>query len=101
MSLMLNQGTVPNDLFTKSHPSNGGRVLIGDYDLSMKDFVALAEYVLTNTDLQPDDPRLEFMDYVKTLVQTDDPRLELAENVKRMAKTKGHNRRRKRLALPE
>lgn len=84
MSLILNNGTKPKDLYTKSYPSSrGGKVIIGEYTLSMTDFIGLAEYVLTNTDLGRGDPRRKFVEWVKKLVQTEGynpggKRLELA-----------------------
>ena len=58
MSLNLNGGTNPPNLRTKAF---NDVVQIGEYNLSMTDFLALAEYVLTNTDLITDDPRREFV----------------------------------------
>ena len=40
---------------------DSGTVFVGDYEISMQDFLHLAEYVLTNTDLTNNDPRLEFV----------------------------------------
>ena len=58
MSLTLDCGTNPPNLRTKAF---NDVVQIGEYDLSMSDFLALIEYVLTNTDLIVDDPRRTFL----------------------------------------
>ena len=42
-------------------------VHLGEYEISMKDFLCTAEYVLTNTDLEVDDPRLQFVRCVKSM----------------------------------
>lgn len=62
MSLSLRQGTDPHGLEVKSwgKPVNLG-ILIGDYTLSMADFLDMVEYVLTNTDLEPNDLRPGFL----------------------------------------
>ena len=64
MSLMLNQGTKPENLCVMSS-LNRDVTFIGDYEITMKDFVMLMDHVLTNTDLRPDDPRIEFINNVK------------------------------------
>ncbi|MDD5341166.1 MAG: hypothetical protein PHC97_01880 [Patescibacteria group bacterium] len=50
----------------------------------MNDFVAAAMYVLTNTDLEENDPRLEFV-----------------KAVQRLKPVKGFNRGSKRLTIPK
>lgn len=40
-------------------------VQLGDYSIPMDEFCILVEYVLTNTDLDPDDPRLELVNKIK------------------------------------
>lgn len=37
-------------------------ILFGDYEIDMEDFLAAAIYVLTNTNLGPDDPRRKFLE---------------------------------------
>ena len=38
----------------------------GSFDLSIEDFLLLTRYVLTNTDVIPDDPRIAFVDKLKS-----------------------------------
>ena len=61
-----------------------GIVTIGEYKIPMKDFVELIYYVLTNTDLEEDDPRLNLLERIKLLEKTD-----------------GWNKGRKKLSLPK
>lgn len=42
-------------------------VLLGDYEIDAKDFLEAAFYVLTNTDLRRNDPRLKFVKEIKRL----------------------------------
>lgn len=42
-------------------------VLLGEYEIDIKDFLEAAFYVLTNTDLCRNDPRLKFAEEVKGL----------------------------------
>ncbi len=68
MTMLLHQGTEPDGLEVKTHgPWAQAGVRIGDYRLSLKDFLCVAEYVLTNTDLESHDPRLQFVERVKAL----------------------------------
>lgn len=55
-------------------------VEIGEYTVDLMDFLTTASYVLTNTDLETGDPRLHFIDYIKS-----------------MRRVSGYNRGRKRL----
>ena len=64
MSLMLNTDTKPNNLYTKTYSPKF--VTVGDYEIGINDFLCLVEYVLTNTDLVPDDPRIDFVKRMKT-----------------------------------
>lgn len=67
MSLLLEQNTKPAGVEVKT--SFGNRVWLGtrpgnfigdaEIDMSMDDFCAVVEYVMTNTNLDPEDPRLE------------------------------------------
>ena len=44
----------------------GSDIFLGDYQISMEDFLALTEYVLTNTDLAGDkDPRWRFITRIR------------------------------------
>lgn len=69
MSLCLNRGTKPAGLEIKTWwPKT---VHLGDYEISIEDFLIAAKYVLTNTDLEPDDPRLQFVKCVQSMRETD------------------------------
>jgi len=60
LSLSLDLGTDPKGLEVKTYGLTSlPHVRIGDYEVSMKDFCYMVEYVMTNTDLEPDDPRIE------------------------------------------
>ena len=71
MTLTLDLGTVPEGLPCKSHghapiiDGLSGRIRIGDYELTMEDFLMLVHYVMTNTDLVPNDPRLSALEMLK------------------------------------
>jgi len=73
MSLILEMGTKPEGLAVKTYGfgSMGNTVFLGDYEISIEDFLVIAEYVLTNTDLEPNDPRLQFVKCVQSMKQTD------------------------------
>lgn len=73
MSLCLGLGTKPAGLEIKTYGfgSMGNTVHLGDYKISLQDFLMATEYVLTNTDLEPNDPRLQFMKCVQSMKQTD------------------------------
>lgn len=68
MSLVLSRNTQPARLMVKTDglvfPTF---VRLGNYEIAMRDFWVAAEYVMTNTDLYPDDPRLDFIKMVKSL----------------------------------
>jgi len=66
MSLILERGTSPTGLSIKTHPFSD-TVYLGDYEISMEDFLISAHYVLTNTDIKPDDPRLQFVKCVQSM----------------------------------
>ena len=59
MSLILEQNSKPAGLYLKTWDAK--RVTLGDYDLSIEDFGAMVEYVMTNTDLVENDHRLELL----------------------------------------
>ncbi|MBI4276657.1 hypothetical protein HY629_02335 [Candidatus Uhrbacteria bacterium] len=71
MSILLGMGTKPKNLYLKTHPNGfgdvGGKVVLGDYEISMADFAVVVEYVLTNTDLEPDDVRLQLVKCIKSM----------------------------------
>lgn len=73
MSLILNMGTKPYGLRVKTFGfgSRLNTVYLGDYEISLEDFLVAAEYVLTNTDLEPNDPRLQFVERVKSMEEVD------------------------------
>jgi hypothetical protein len=48
-----------------------GTVFIGEYEVSLVDFLKAAKYVLTNTDLEPNDPRLQFVKCVQSIKKVD------------------------------
>jgi len=59
LSLSLDLGTVPKGLDVKTYGLKSlPEVRIGEYELSMKDFCYMVEYVTTDTDLEPYDPRI-------------------------------------------
>ncbi len=70
MSLTLSNSK-PDDLEVKTHSSildPRGTVMLGDYEISFTDFLAMAWYVLTNTDLHGlMDPRIQFVQAVKKM----------------------------------
>lgn len=67
MSLILNRGTQPKGLKAKTIPVGEAVVFLGDYHITMKDFLELAYYVLTNTNLADGDPRLQFVESVRCM----------------------------------
>lgn len=71
MTLELHNSTVPPGLRVKTFgaPVDGNVVHLGTYELSLVDFLEAARYVLTNTDLEEDDPRREFVEEVKAAVE--------------------------------
>ena len=60
MSLGLDLGTLPEGTEAKTD-FDGKCVDVGGIRITTEDFCQLAMYVLTNTDLQPNDSRLHFM----------------------------------------
>lgn len=70
MSLSLDCGTKPPGLTAKTHGlRRNDTVYLGDYEISMVDFLALTHYVLTNTDLEEDDPRQQFLRSVQSMTE--------------------------------
>jgi hypothetical protein len=66
MSLILNHATPSG---TRVISTIGGIVAIGPVEMPIEEFCVTAMYVLANTDLEPDDPRLEFVKDVKRLAK--------------------------------
>ena len=68
MSLSLMLGTKPEGLEIKTYGFPGMQnVYLGDYEISMQDFLLAAHYVLTNGNLKHDDPRLQFVRCVQVM----------------------------------
>lgn len=71
--MILEMGTRPAGLEVKT--SGFGRmsdtVFLGDYEISLPDFLVIAEYVLTNTDLKPNDLRLQFVRCIQSMREVD------------------------------
>lgn len=73
MSIQLTSGTFPHGLDVRTYSSrlsptvdtwhgSGGTVRIGQYLLSMRDFIEVARYALTNSNLEGEsDPRVAFV----------------------------------------
>lgn len=70
MSLILNDPKSRDHVDVKTFPEcMFPGVRFGEYRVSLSDFLEAAMYVLTNTDLVKDDPRLEFVENVRRLEQ--------------------------------
>ncbi len=72
MSLALNLGTKPEGLEIKTWgdmlgPDPLQTIHLGEYEISMVDFLYAAAYVLTNTNLEKNDPRLQFVEYIRAM----------------------------------
>lgn len=72
MSLDLNCGTTPDH--TRAFTRDSKVILMHEVQpssvsMSLIDFCELAKYVLTNTDLVDDDPRLALVEYCQSLEQ--------------------------------
>ena len=88
MSLSLDQGTKPAglEIRTCDFGSLRNTVYLGNYEISLRDFLVAVAYVLTNTDLEPNDPRLQFVRYVQSMGEVDgynhgQKRLEASESL--------------------
>lgn len=57
--------TPPTYMYTERGPCKV--ILLGEYEIPLDDFCKLVEYVLTNTDLDANDPRLELVDKIKRM----------------------------------
>ncbi len=69
MSLRLVQGTRPEDLRIEFGQMSDDTVMLGDYEISLKDFLLAAHYVLTNSDLAMYDPRIQFVECVQRMLR--------------------------------
>jgi len=68
LSLSLDLGTEPKGLEVKTYGLKSlPEVRIGEYELSMKDFCYMVNYVMTNTDLEPYDPRIDLKESIKSM----------------------------------
>lgn len=65
------------------------RTPCGLVEVCQEDFLDAAFYVLTNTNLKPDDYRLRFVEAVKSLVETQGYSNSADANIKRLARGKG------------
>jgi len=66
MSLILSRS---NNRYVKTWGlmNNKDFVVLGKYDIDINDFFVMAYYVLTNTDLYKNDPRLKFVKRIKKM----------------------------------
>jgi hypothetical protein len=72
MFLVLAQGTKPLGLEVKTGmPGTLPDVRLGDYEISMSDFCEAVLYVLTNTNLEPNDPRLYLVEKIKSMKEVE------------------------------
>ncbi len=67
MSTTSDWGTREVGLVEVRKDENETKVRLGWYDISMKDFLFVVEHLLTDTDLEPNDPRLQFVECVKSM----------------------------------
>lgn len=65
--MMLERGTKPKNLEVKTWGFGKDVVHFGDYEVSIEDFLIAAHYVLTNTNLTENDPRLQFIECVRSM----------------------------------
>lgn len=72
MTLLLERGTKPNGLGVKTVGLGEEEVVyLGNYEISLEDFLMAAYYVLTNTNLREDDPRRQFVDCVCSMQEAE------------------------------
>ena len=69
MSFILSKKTRPAELWIKSLGMKHSPtvVCISKYKIPIKDFLDIVEYVMTNTDLTHDDPRLQFLKVIESM----------------------------------
>lgn len=71
MSLSLDLDTMPRGINAKIHPLAPLKLVLTGPGLSaeigMQDLLSLAYYALTNNDLEPNDPRVQFMACMKKM----------------------------------
>ena len=71
MPLILNQDTKPKNLISRTSIIYS-EILLGDYEIGMKDFTEMVMYVMTNTDLSGSaDPRVKLRERIKSLQITE------------------------------
>ncbi len=72
MTLLLERGTKPNGLGVKTFGLGEEEIVyFGNYEISLRDFLMAAYYVLTNTNLQEDDPRRQFVECVRSMQEVE------------------------------
>jgi len=72
MTLLLERGTEPEGLGVKTWGLGEEEVVfLGEYQISLKDFLMAAYYVLTNTNLREDDPRRQFVECVRSMQEAE------------------------------
>lgn len=72
MTLLLERGTRPARLGIKTFGLGIDTIFLGDYEISLEDFLFAAHYVLTNTDLEgPEDPRLQFLKCIRSMEEVE------------------------------
>lgn len=74
MSLSLNINTRPRDLSVKTHSDDPTVYFTAkgiNLEISLLDFLAAAHYVLTNSNLEEDDPRFQFLECVRSMKPED------------------------------
>lgn len=75
MSLSLEHGTKPHGTMVKTgQVPTRDIVQIGEYELSIEDFLLAAFFVLTNTNLTSDDQRLQFVKSIQDMRVVEQPR---------------------------
>ncbi|MFZ2969535.1 MAG: hypothetical protein WA063_00125 [Minisyncoccia bacterium] len=69
MTLILNREGTKQKIDVKTYGAGDlkDKVIFGKYEILLQDFLDAVHYVLTNTDLEPDDLRLEFVRRVNAM----------------------------------
>lgn len=76
MSLHLdNAENVPQGIIAKTYGHNidGNKVHVGNMEIALDDFLQLTLYVLTNTPIILDDPRLIFVEAIENMTMEANP----------------------------